>query len=611
MSYYDDASLVVIPSGYKTSKVYAEKPTDGSGDLAFTRTGDTATRVNSAGLIEKVRTNIYLNSEQFNNASWTKSNSTVTANTATAPNGTTTADTLSDIVGISLDYLLNVTSPISYTSGTPYTVSFYAKNVDRRYMYIRFVTNAFGSNKYAYFDLQDGVISKLDAGTTATITAVGDGWYRCTASASATTTVSTIFAVYIGLSADGLNNFYINAVPKSVYIWGAQLETSEVATAYIPTTTAAVSVGPVANVPRLDYLGSTCPRLLLEPQRTNLVTNSENISGSNWTNIDSTDSINVTATLDPSGYYGADKLQETTANAAHVIAFQTGLMSSANTYTFSSFLKAAERNWVALYIYNGTSSFVAYFNLTTGVKGSVTSGVTSAIQSYGNGWYRCSITLAVAGSALANGGVITATADGTISYVGTAGSGIYLWGAQLEAGAYATSYIPTLAASATRGADATYKGSISSLIGATEGVLFADFIKPPTGTPRTKIARLSALLTDSGNSFANSINLDVETNGNLRGNIVAGGTSQVDIQTAAYAAGTRIKMALAYKANDVVLYINGTQIGTDTSATIPVCTAYEIASYETVNSSQTNYVSQALLFKTRLSNASLAELTTL
>jgi hypothetical protein len=162
----------------------------------------------------------------------------------------------------------------------------------------------------------------------------------------------------------------------------------------------------------------------------------------------------------------------------------------------------------------------------------------------------------------------------------------------------------------SRNADAAYKGSISSLIGATEGVLFVDFIKPPTASTRTKIARTAALLTDGGNSFLQSINLDLETNGNLRGNIV-NTTSQVDIQTGAYSAGTRIKMAFAYKVNDCVLYINGTQIGTDTSCTIPVCTAYEIGSYETVNTTQTNYVSQALLFKTRLSNTDLARLTSI
>ena len=71
-SFYEDASLVMIPSGYKTSKVYSAKPTDGAGDLTFTRSNDTATRVNSAGLIEKVRTNLILQSNSFSDAAWVK-----------------------------------------------------------------------------------------------------------------------------------------------------------------------------------------------------------------------------------------------------------------------------------------------------------------------------------------------------------------------------------------------------------------------------------------------------------------------------------------------------------------------------------------------------------
>ena len=263
MSLFDSASLVVTPNGTKASKLYSIKPTDGSGDLVVTR-ATTATRVNSAGLIETVstnvprldysngscpsilvepqRTNLYKYSEQFDNASWTKSNTTINANQTTAPDGATTADKLNDIIsGSSNDYLLNVQSALSYTSGTPYTVSFYAKNIDRRYMYIRFVSNAFGVNKYAYFDLQDGVISKLDSGATATITSVGNGWYRCTATYTATVTTSTIYGIYIGLSADGLNNFYVNPSIKSVYIWGAQLEAGSYATSYIPTTSASVT----------------------------------------------------------------------------------------------------------------------------------------------------------------------------------------------------------------------------------------------------------------------------------------------------------------------------------------------------------------------------------
>ena len=71
-SFYEDASLVMIPSGYKTSNVYSAKPTDGAGDLSFTRSNDTATRVGPDGLIEKVRTNLLTYSNTFTDASWTK-----------------------------------------------------------------------------------------------------------------------------------------------------------------------------------------------------------------------------------------------------------------------------------------------------------------------------------------------------------------------------------------------------------------------------------------------------------------------------------------------------------------------------------------------------------
>ena len=90
-SFYTDASLVMIPSGYKDQKVYCAKPVDGSADLTFSRASN-ATRVNSSGLVEKVRTNLALYSEDLTNAAWTNFNMTISANATTAPNGTTTAD---------------------------------------------------------------------------------------------------------------------------------------------------------------------------------------------------------------------------------------------------------------------------------------------------------------------------------------------------------------------------------------------------------------------------------------------------------------------------------------------------------------------------------------
>jgi hypothetical protein len=89
--YYAQASLVMVPSLYKTSIVYSERPLSTDGELTFTR-ASSATESVLMGYIEKVRTNLALYSEQFDNAYWAKSQATITANATTAPDGTLTAE---------------------------------------------------------------------------------------------------------------------------------------------------------------------------------------------------------------------------------------------------------------------------------------------------------------------------------------------------------------------------------------------------------------------------------------------------------------------------------------------------------------------------------------
>mgnify|MGYP000875625852 CR=1 FL=1 len=94
MSLLDTASLIVTPNGYKEGTLYSVIPSDGSGDMSVVR-ATTATRVNSAGLVELVPYNLFEYSEQFNNAAWNNTSGvTITANSAIAPNGTMTADRL-------------------------------------------------------------------------------------------------------------------------------------------------------------------------------------------------------------------------------------------------------------------------------------------------------------------------------------------------------------------------------------------------------------------------------------------------------------------------------------------------------------------------------------
>ena len=601
-SFYDDASLVVIPSGYKTSKVYAEKPTDGSGDLAFTRTGDTATRVNSAGLIEEVRTNLLTRSQEFDNAAWTKDRTTVTANTTTAPDGTTTADKVVDTLQGNNAYRIYNGITLSAIS---YSASFYVKAAEYNWVYIRI-----GNSLRVWFNVSTGVVGNNDSGITGTIQSVGNGWFRCTA-IIATATAGGGFSLLGLTNANGIETYTPSTGGQGVFVWGAQLETTDFgATPYIPTTTAAVSVGPVANVPRLDYLGSTCPRLLLEPQRTNLVTYSEQLNNAAWgkTNI----TITANNATSPDGYQNADTSLADGVNAVHIIASNLISFTSGTAYSFSVFAKKGTNNFMQLIISSTVGGMFANFDLnngTVGTLGTLTGTTpTSSIVDYGNGWYRCVInfTPTATTSAYANFVIVT-SASAARAEANTLSTSVILWGAQLELGSFATSYVPTLAASATRGADACSKTGISSLIGQTEGVAFIDFVWNG--------------LTGVG-SYPRIIELATDANNIIQLYSIAGTTSWgwdifnggvVQFTGSSTMALGRNKIAIGYKLNDMVVYKNGTLLASDTSCTVPATSALGVTGiFNGAGGAQlAASVNQTLLFKTRLTNAELAELTTI
>ena len=176
-----------------------------------------------------------------------------------------------------------------------------------------------------------------------------------------------------------------------------------------------------------------------------------------------------------------------------------------------------------------------------------------------------------------------------------------MWGVQIEAATYPTSYIPTLGASVTRGADACYKTGISSLIGQTEGTIFLE-IERKDGTDGEPV-----WLSDG--TYNNYIYFVTgNTNTRFIGKTPAG--LDWNFLLPPLSKGVH-KIAGAYKQNDIVFYIDGVEAGTDTTANIPPCSLLGLG-YE--NGSVYNNADpykQVLLFKTRLTNAQLAELTTI
>ena len=415
------ASLILIPSGYKQSKLYSQIPENGSGDLTFSR-ASTATRVNSEGLIEKARTNFLLQSNTFD-TTWSLSNGTLTG-------GQTGYDGSTDAWQFDASGTAQVSQSVS-TSGVQ-TYSIYAKAGTENGIFLR--ANG-GNNPRCFFNLDSGTIG-IEAGglIDSNIEDIGNGWYRCSIVYSDTTNQPKIYV------ADNSNGFPSTG---NILIQDAQLENGLVATDYIETTTAAVSVGITADIPRLDYTNSSCPALLLEPQRTNIIKQSEYFIGSNWNNFAGITPI-TNSLISPEGVENASTL-ECSGNSVYRYQFTA---TSSTDYVGSIFVKAKETtNDFGIQTLESGTAYTSVFDIENGIVISEGANHTSLIEDYGNGWYRCIVKF--------NSGTSTSNIFDLKGSQTSTKKDFYAYGAMLEAGSYASSYIPTYGASVTRGADAS------------------------------------------------------------------------------------------------------------------------------------------------------------
>ena len=572
--FYDLASLVIQPSGVKAQKVYAQKPMTTDGQLTFSRS-TAATRVGPDGLIEKVRTNLVLQSNTFSDAVWTKSNVTLTSGQVD-PNGGTSA-TRAQYSGVS--YILQVPSTSFATAS----------------IYIR-ATSGTASIRIADSN-----------GSFATTYNLTETWQRISSSGSA----------MAGISIDSFIGGSWTA--QDVIIAFAQFETGDIATNYIPTTTTAVSVGPVANLPRLNYPinsdGSVgCPRLLLEPQRQNVCLWSEQIDNAGWTKINAP-TITTNIATAPDGYGGADGIQDTTGGNSKGIR-QAFSVSANSTNTVSVFVKkeTTQTNFGGLALtYTGGTAIKYAYGIVNPIAGtivvssdSVIGATSTKVEDYGD-WWRFSLTATDNGSNTTLQIVYYATisTNGTSTGVGT-GSVRTVWGFQLEIGAaYASSYVNTLGAAVTRLSDACYKAGISSLIGQTEGTLFCEI----SGESLQENSRYMSISDFADPNKRLTIYQSVPVTRLINVYCSAGATFNI---TYSPPAGT-LKIAVGYKSGDYVLYVNGVNAATSTESAVVACSDLGLGVNEylgTTNPPSVGY-SQALLFPTRLTNAQLEELTTL
>jgi hypothetical protein len=588
MSLLDDASLIVTPNAEKEGKLYSIIPTNGNGDFTVTR-ATTATRVNAAGLVELVPYNLLTYSEIFSNVAWIKENSSITANTTTAPNGTLTADKLVENTSNSNHRTFQSYAAPSLGS---YTYTCYAKQAGRTMFRIAIFDG--GTTKTAFFNIANGTIFST-INCTSSITNVGDGWYRCTITATIT---STSLQLQSWLSLPDATTVYTGDGTSGVFIWGAQLVEGTSALDYQKTETR-------LNIPRLDYSLGSCPNILLEPQRTNLALRSEEFNDATW--VKNAASVTANATTSPSGIANADTLTGDGSSAVHSIQQNASFTLNA-AYSISFYVKKSTNNFAQIYTFNGTGGQFANFDINSGVVGTLgtTFGTapTSSITSVGNGWYRCTMIFTAALTASSGFGIaLVSSSTSARLEANTLSTSVFLWGAQLEAGAYATSYIPTTSASVTRNQDVISKTGISSLIGQTEGTMFVDFIYDHSGT-----AAAEAISISDGTS-ANRIFLGNVFSSTFSATVTTSSFAQFTSATSySLVVGQRYKVAIAYKANDFAFYVNGVQISSGTSGSVPATSrlAFDSGSGSSNFYKPTNAIA---LWKTRLTNAQLAALT--
>ena len=597
MSFFDDSSLAFLPSGAagKDGKAYSIKPTDGTGDFTFSRGSNlAATRVGPTGLIEKGRENLILQSNQFDTTPWL-------LNTTSATSGQSGYDGTTDA------WLLNSTGTgfprvqqNVATSGV-FVFSVYAKAATDGFMLIR----TFGADAQVWFDLSDGSISN-EAGAqyiSSTIENIGNGWYRYSVLVNGSLTSVRIYPA----SAYGVYSTSGNGI----YIQDSQVEVGTLATEVIESGATTGKAGLLEDEPRFDYSGgATCPSLLLEPSRTQLIKQSE-YYGSNLLVNASIDTNNATS---PEGLQNATLLKEDTNSGNHALRepANTQIATDDSQYVISFYAKSNGRNIRFIDDGYAGSSTIVDFNLSSG--GTLANGtliIDSDAVAFGDGWYYCYAVINKAGASQSGFRfslrLLGGASNNNESYTGDGTSGAWIWGKQVEdAVSYPTSYIPNHSGGTiTRGADDNVASGLSSVIGQTEGTIFVELDIDNLEGDYRRIIGVSDGTTDD------SIQLTLSSSGSLEVYIGQGGTYSVVYYGPTLSTGVQ-KLAITYKTNEARIYRNGTLLTTDTSVVVPACSNLYLGKIPTASTTSVigNKIKQSLLFDTALSDADCITLTT-
>lgn len=545
----NEASLVMIPGAYKEGKIYSQLPTDGSGDFTYTRGTDTATRVNEAGNIEKGYENTLL---QSNNWAQSDSQYEITGGEA-GYDGTNDAWLVNKLAAAYFSKDALVLTGVQ-------TISFFAKagSLDRIFVFI--------GGDAARFDLTNGTAVSAGGNPVSQNIELVSGttdWYRCSIVLNKTSTQNLLIKPQNSSNQD---------VTGTIYIQDAQLNQGLVAYPYIETTTVPVYAGLTDNMPRLDYTDATCPSLLLEPSRTNLIKQSEWMGGLSLQNI----SVDVDNTVSPEGYANVSKI--TSLNISSKITNSGIPYVAGTTYTFSAWVKNIDASTVQFLWYDGSSNRVYKENEVN------TETFTRISFSF----------------------TPSNTISGQIQIARDlpAGQSFYVYGAQLEAGSYPTSYIPTYGSAQTRGADLCVDAGDASTFNDSEGVLYAEV---KTSAPVTSAAN-SLMLSINDNTNFNEVRFEFFTSNRLYAYVRGSDGEAYNVQTITQT--NYNKIAIKYTSSGSKLFVNGVGYAF-TGKSISGLNAFSFSRANTATSPFYGDIKQVLVFSKALTDTECIALTTL
>jgi predicted secreted protein len=511
------------------------------------------------------------------------------------PNGTRTADKLVEDTAASTTHRVFNGSAVTIPTTGPSANTIYVKAGERTA--VRLTDNDLVG---ADFDLLTGAVSNIASGATATATSVGGGWWRL----SLVRTCATVNGRVVLYLLSGGTVTYTGDGTSGIYVWGAQLSNSASVDSYVynpqaaPTSTAYYG-------PRFDYNPTTLAAngLLIEQQSTNLFLNSSSLSGVSFSNgTRAADQL-----VAPDGTVTGSVISGTGGGVA---TWTTNATATGTSMTFTVYVKvglSSTRNTFTFLMRNDTTgtNFVAgSFSTLTGAI----SGLGWTSTNVGNDWYRIAYTN--------SGSEIISVGNSITCYFGATGGIVFattdrlgLWGAQLEAGSFATSYIPTVASQVTRAADnASMLGdNFSTWFNATEGTISSEASCFGLRAAGNGVVGISDGTTS--NRFGTYV---LSTNNAVVNYMLTGGVLQAEFVVNSAAANSSVfTSAFGYKANDFAASVNGGAALTDTSGSIAtvnrllIGNIYDVAATNWLN----GWVRSISYYPTRLPNATLVSIT--